>query len=360
MAIHQPTPAAKSLSSTYPPIPADVISKHVKKSYAYHLEHAMDLSFLSSIVVAPAAFGLMGYCLWAEQWLWAGLALIVALVSSVVLYGRYIAPWQLRIAFLHLDGRVPRLNHAPSATTSHPKKIIAPQTAQPAKLKVVFFSDLHLARIKKRAWVQRVVEVTNRHKPDVVLIGGDFVGVLGDNTFEDLLAPFKNLHAPRGIYAILGNHDYGLPGTNHAQEIERALHSVGTRLLRNEALNLDERVQLLAVDELWGDYDDIDKSFAAANAKRQTQTKRIFLGHNPDLMLKIKPEQRADLFIFGHTHHGQIYLPFWPSLAVPIHSDFYRGTFDTPNGVVYVSSGAGDANSPIRILTWPEIVVFEI
>ena len=354
MALHQSTPPAKSRLSANRPVPANVTSKHVKKSYTYYLEHALDLSFLSSIIVAPAAFGLMGYCLWIGQWLWAGLALIVALVSSVVLYGRYIAPWQLRTAFLQLAGPHARVNHAPTAST------VQPHPAQPAKLKVVFFSDLHLARIKKRAWVQRVVELTNRHKPDVVLIGGDFVGVLGDHTFEDLLEPFKNLHAPRGIYAILGNHDYGLPGINHAQDIERALHSLGVRLLRNEAVNLDGRVQLVAVDELWGDYDDIDKSFAAANAKRQSHTRRIFLGHNPDLMLKIKPEQRADLFIFGHTHHGQIYLPFWPSLAVPIYSDFYRGTFSTPNGAVYVSSGAGDANSPIRILTWPEIVVFEI
>ena len=314
------------------------------------------------MLVAPIAVGLLGYWLWLGWWLWAVLALIVAVGASVVFYGRYIAPWQLQETKLIL--------HDSRLEVSSPTEHTPPTATDGTKLRVVFFSDLHLARIKKRAWVQRVVDAANRHQPDVVLIGGDFVGVLGDHTFEDLLAPLKELHAPLGIYAILGNHDYGLPGLDHAQEIERALHSVGAQLLRNDALNLNARVQLITVDELWGDLDDIDKAFAIADAGathsgspgagRQAQLRRIFLGHNPDLMLKMKPEQRADLFIFGHTHHGQIYLPFWPSLAVPIHSHFYRGAFETAYGPVYVSSGAGDANSPIRILTWPEIVFFDI
>ena len=339
--------------------PAD--SLHVKTSAAYYVEGLLDLAFLSSALVLPLALALTGYGFWQGKWLLAGLTLVVAGGAAIVFYGRYIAPWQLRTTVLALENSRIRVNHLSSK--SHPSSLI-PHTSylpsSPPKLKVAFFSDLHLAHIKKRAWVQRVVDAANLHKPDVVLIGGDFVGILGKHTFEDLLTPFKNLHAPLGVYAILGNHDYGLPGVNHVADIERALTSVGVRLMRNDAINLNERVQLLTVDELWGDLDDIDHAFALAHAKQRGHTQRIFLGHNPDLLTKFKAHQRADISIFGHTHHGQIYLPFWPSLVVPIHSHYYRGAFETAHGPVYVSAGVGDARSPIRILTWPEIVVFEV
>jgi hypothetical protein len=225
-------------------------------------------------------------------------------------------------------------------------------------LRFVFFSDLHLARIKKRDWVQRVVDLVNTQQPDVVLIGGDFSGVVGNNRFEDLLEPLKQLRPRHGTYAILGNHDHAVPGHNHVAELEATFPTVKVRLLRNDCVQLTDRVQLLTTDELWAGLDDVDCVFQQANAKRHVR--RVFMGHNPDLMLKMKPDHKADLFIFGHTHHGQIYVPFLPGLAVPVRSRFYRGEFRTPNGLVYVSAGVGEGNSPIRINTWPEIVVFEL
>lgn len=329
-------------------------SKYLKTSIFHHLERAFDWCFLSTIVIAPAALVALGYCVWMGWWGLAALALVVMLGASVGIYGRYIAPWQLQVTRLDFGARLA------VARRSIRQSVPAIPMRADGQLRVAFFSDLHLARIKKRAWVQHVVDTCNQLKPDAVLIGGDFVTKLGKHTFEDLLEPFTQLHAPRGIYAVLGNHDYGLPGKNHVEEIERALVRHGVRLLRNECVNLDGRVQLLSVDEMWAGLDNIELAFAQARAKHTTQSKRIFLGHNPDLMLKTKPEQRADLFIFGHTHHGQIYVPFMPGLAVPIHSKFYRGAFETQHGPVYVSAGVGDANSPVRIGTWPEVVVFDI
>ena len=247
------------------------------------------------------------------------------------------------------------LGNAQSSITNNPNPI----TNNPSSLRFVFFSDLHLARIKKREWVQRVVDLVNAQQPNVVLIGGDFAGVVGDNRFEDLLEPLKQLRTTHGVYAILGNHDHAVPGQNHVAELEVALPTVNVRLLHNDCVQLTDCVQLLTADELWARLDDVDHVFKTAQVSSHP-SRRVFMGHNPDLMLKIKPDYKADLFIFGHTHHGQIYIPFLPWLAVPIRSTFYRGTFHTPNGMVYVSAGVGEGNSPIRINTWPEIVVFEI
>ncbi len=107
----------------------------------------------------------------------------------------------------------------------------------------------------------------------------------------------------------MGNHDYGLPGPDLAEEVEALLTSYGIRVLRNERVALNERVQLVGIDELWADRDDVDRAFADIDPGQAT----IVLGHNPDLMAKIG--RRAAVFLFGHTHGGQIYLPFAPAWA---------------------------------------------
>ena len=332
-------------------MPINRSSRFVKYNFAYKLERVLDLAFLASPAVALAFLACAIYALWVG---WMGYALAAALatcIACVVAYGRFVVPWQLRVKRLVI-GDLGFVN--PQSPIPNPH---SPIPASP--LRFVFFSDLHLARIKNRDWVQHVVNLVNAQQPDVVLIGGDFSGVVGDNRFEDLLEPLKNLRTTRGAYAILGNHDHAAPGENHVAELEAALPKVNVRLLKNDCVQLNEHVQLLTTDELWAGLDDVDGVFRSALALPQTP-RRVFMGHNPDLMLKMKPNYKADLFIFGHTHHGQIYIPFLPGLAVPIRSKFYRGTFHTPNGMVYVSAGAGEGNSPIRINTWPEVVVFEV
>ena len=330
-------------------------SRFVKYKIAYKLERVLDLVFLS----APcrcAGFSCLRHLhsVGRVDGIRAGLGPscgrcvrggLRPLCCAVAVAGKEIRDWRLEIS-------------------ANPQSPISNLQSPP--IRFVFFSDLHLARIKKRAWVQRVVDAVNAQQPDVVLIGGDFSGVLGNNRFEDLLEPLKQLRTKHGTYAILGNHDHAVPGENHVPELEAALPQVNVRLLRNDCVQINESVQLLTADELWAGLDEVDGVFhsaamsASSATSLQTSPRRVFMGHNPDLMLKMKPEYTADLFIFGHTHHGQIYIPFLSGLAVPIRSKFYRGTFHTLNGMVYVSAGAGEGNSPIRINTWPEIVVFEV
>jgi hypothetical protein len=323
-------------------------SRFVKYNVAYKVERVLDLIFLASPLFA-LAFLALGLYAWWLGWVAYALAFaVLTLGACVVAHGRFVAPWQLRVKRLEI-GDFP----------ISPKQSLGSLQSRP--LRFVFFSDLHLARIKKRDWVQRVVELVNAQQPDVVLIGGDFSGVVGDNRFEDLLEPLKQLRPKHGVYAILGNHDHAVPGEHHVADLEQALPSVGVRLLRNDLVQITDCVQLLTADELWAGLDDVGAVFCAAETPhRGVSTKRVFMGHNPDLMLKMKPEHKADLFIFGHTHHGQIFIPFLPGLAVPIRSKFYRGEFQTPNGKVYVSAGVGEGNSPIRINTKPEIVVFDL
>ncbi|MCS7061810.1 MAG: metallophosphoesterase [Anaerolineae bacterium] len=298
----------------------------------------------ATLVMTPLGILLSAHGLATAQSELAAAGLLLAIASAVGLYARFIAPFQLSVRQLQIE--MPR--GARDASVG----------AQP--LRVCFFSDLHIGRYKKAGWLSQVVRLVNAQSPDVVLIGGDFVAHFDRapdaRSLLELLQPLRDLHAPLGVFAVLGNHDYGLPGPNLALELERLLAEWDIRVLKNECIPIGRYHQLVAVDELWADRDNVSRAFGHADPTRVT----LFLGHNPDLMAKVKPEHTAVIFLFGHTHAGQIYLPFLPGFGVPIKTNLYRGLHRLPQGMVYVSSGCGESETPIRLGTQPEIVIFEL
>jgi predicted MPP superfamily phosphohydrolase len=298
-------------------------------------ESLIDLGFASTPLIAPTA-GLAALYLALRGARWpAYLAGLIAGGAVVGVYARFVAPWQLRVTRLELGFSNPLL-------------------------RVVFFSDLHLGKFKRSEWLHQVVEAVNAQSPDLVLIGGDFLGRARGFDIAELLQPLRRLRARRGVYAVLGNHDYGLHGPDHSAELMRLLPQLNIRLLRNECALIGDGLWLVGVDELWMGHDDLPAAIAACQSCGCSERMLVF-GHNPDLMLTLERSPLAEtVFIFGHTHHGQIHIPLLPGLAVPVRSRFYRGLYRTKHGPVYVSSGCGEHHTLTRLNTWPEIVVFEI
>lgn len=300
----------------------------------------------ATVALAPAGILVAAYGAVTAQLSLALAGVALAGLAGLGIYARFVAPFRLNVRKLELH-----THHAANGM------VAGADPAQP--LRVCFFSDLHAGRYKRAAWLTQVVELVNAQSPDVVLIGGDFVGHLDGHTrhtLDQLLHPLRNLRARLGIFAVFGNHDYGLPGPDVTPELEPLLADYGIRVLRNECVPLGARHQLVAVDELWADRDNVVRAFGHADPSRTT----VFLGHNPDVMAKVKPDQCAAVFLFGHTHAGQIYLPFLPGFGVPVKTDLYRGLRCLPQGIVYVSSGCGESETPIRLGTSPEIVVFDV
>jgi predicted MPP superfamily phosphohydrolase len=274
------------------------------------------------------------------------LALLAVVCAMIGVYARFYVPFQLRVT---------RLNTG---------ELGVPSLQSPGRqpFKVVFFSDLHAGLYKRQAWGQRIVDAVNAESPDVVLIGGDFVGKTECCDLKELLAPLAGLKPRVGAYAVLGNHDYGLPDIDHSQELIHLLHAMNIRVIHNECVPLRDDLRLLGVDEIWTEKDDLAGALARCEACAE---RTLVLGHNPDLILRLGEaheslRQHGAFFLFGHTHHGQIHLPFAPGLAVPIKSEYYRGMYHIPFGAMYVSAGVGESGTPTRLNTWPEIVVFEI
>jgi len=296
----------------------------------------------ATVALAPAGAILAVYGVVSAQTVLALAGAALAGLAGLGIYARFVAPFRLTVRALDLRKRRAVTDTEAGAAPAQP-------------LRVCFFSDLHAGRYKGAAWLARVVEQVNAQSPDVVLIGGDFVGRLDGHALNELLHPLRNLRARLGVFAIFGNHDYGLPGPDVTPELEPLLAGYGIRALKNECIPLGDRHQLVAVDELWADRDNVARAFAHVDPSRTT----IFMGHNPDIMTKVKLDQRAAIFLFGHTHAGQLYLPFLPGFGVPVKSDLYRGLRELPQGPVYVSSGCGESE-PFRLGTWPEIVVFAV
>jgi hypothetical protein len=175
------------------------------------------------------------------------------------------------------------------------------------------------------------------------------------------------LRATHGAYAVLGNHDYGIPGPDHSAALFKLLPELGVRVLRNNGVRICPGVTLIGLDELWGPGVDFARACVnvadADDARYAEGDVTLVLGHNPDAIDVIDVSEVRDpartMFLFGHTHHGQIRVPFLPGAAIPIEGKLYRGAYQLLQGGVYVSSGVGENTTPTRLGTAPEIVILE-
>ncbi len=315
-------------------------------SFGALVDKLIDPFFKSSALIAALALAGVALALGNGQPGLAALAGAVFALGALGVYARFVQPFRLIVT--RLDAA--RVLRAPVAGTR--------------TLRVCFVSDLHLGQFKRADWARRLVDLINAQHPDLVLFGGDFVGRTDCCTLESLFAPLAALRATHGAYAVLGNHDYGIPGPDHSTALFKLLPELGVRVLRNSRVQVCPGVTLIGLDELWGPGVDFARASAPAYEGADDGDVTLVLGHNPDAVDLIDvsevrdPERTA--FLFGHTHHGQIRVPFLPGAAIPINGKLYRGAYRLPQGGVYVTSGVGENTTPTRLGTTPEIVLLEV
>lgn len=244
-----------------------------------------------------------------------------------------------------------------------PRWIAVPSTRVPWRgpaLRVALLTDLH-AGPRDRSWIGRIVRRTRRLAPDLVLLGGDFVdGVDADPRKLDALAPLRGLEAPLGVFAVLGNHDSqtseGDPG--RAGPIRRCVESAGIRILQNEHVRLPNGAILVGLGSWRADESDPARAFARVDFSAPA----LVLAHNFQSLRSAKVP-RFDLALVGHTHAGQICVPF--TEVCPFLEDdmkpYRYGLYDWPSGgKLYVSSGLGTSSVRARLGARPEIALLEL
>jgi predicted MPP superfamily phosphohydrolase len=222
---------------------------------------------------------------------------------------------------------------------------------------VALISDLHVGSpYRGLPALKHVVSVTNAEKPDLVILLGDFVihEVLGGVfvTPEPIADELANLHAPLGVVAVLGNHDWWYDGPR----VRRALESHGIRVLENEAVSLEYRQHRFWVGglpDLWTRGDGV-----ATTLSQVRDNEPILLAmHNPDVFPGI-PE-RVSLALAGHTHGGQVNVPVIGRPKVPskFGQRYAYGLIEESGRKLFVTGGIGTSIIPARFGVPPEIVI---
>jgi predicted MPP superfamily phosphohydrolase len=224
----------------------------------------------------------------------------------------------------------------------------------PRPLTIAFASDFHAGPTTDPALFGVLLEALERERPDVLLLGGDYVSFDAANVgrLQHFLARARAL-APLGAYAVMGNHDVW----NGAAPIGAALRTAGIEVLVNRNLALPApfgQVSICGIDDPWAGAPAAAATFDGAGPLR------IFLMHSPDGLWRLDG-QHFHVGFAGHTHGGQIARRngaplFRPS--GPYSRRYSHGRFEIDgNGPLFVSRGIGCAGIPLRLHADPELLI---
>jgi len=216
---------------------------------------------------------------------------------------------------------------------------------------IVQLSDLHVGLTIDRVFVQRVVDLTNDLKPDLIALTGDFVDGKVEN-LRDEIAPLANLRAKHGVFAVTGNHEYYSGVDPWIAEISR----LGARYLRNDLVAIGEpgaAFDLSGVDDHGAhSYRGHGEDLAKATAKRNPDHALVLLAHQPRQVRRAS-KFGVDLQLSGHTHGGQIW-PWHYAVKLQQHG-MLAGRYQHGNTQLYVTRGCGYWGPPVRLLAPLEI-----
>jgi len=238
-----------------------------------------------------------------------------------------------------------------------PVSLILPRLA-PAfdGYRIVLFSDIHLGDGLDRDRLETIVGMVNRLLPDLIAITGDFVARDGHLHAPTLAAVLGDLSARDGVVAVLGNHDYDAG----AAVVRHALAAAGIRELGNAVHTIERgssRLHIAGVDDLMARKARLDRVLVAL----PTEGAAILLAHEPDFADISAATGRFDLQLSGHSHGGQVVLPFYGSLYLPPFAERYpSGRYQVGHMVQYTTRGVGTERLRVRFRCRPEITVLTL
>lgn len=263
------------------------------------------------------------------------LSILIIIVICTFCYARFIEPNLLVVKTIDIES----------------EKVIRPCT-------ITFFTDTHFGKYYDEDYIEQIVHKINQTNPDIVIFGGDLL----DNYARDkdmidlayLSAQLQKIEAKVGKFAIWGNHDYGGGAVRMYEQFMTASDFI---IVKNEIIELEDYdINLIGFDDyLMGI---IDNSLYKINR----DSLNIIVSHEP-IVVQLLEGNGDHVMLTGHTHGGQVNIPFLTSKLLPEGSGrFVKGLYDVKelnksfSLKMYTSSGIGMTRYPYRFMNPPEII----
>lgn len=213
---------------------------------------------------------------------------------------------------------------------------------------IVQLSDLHNSEFGEHN--ETLIDSVKSNNPNIIVVTGDLMDKNSDvNTILELCKSLKEI-AP--VYYVNGNHEGRLTDYQYSYLTE-SLIEIGVRVLENQSLLLqqgDQQIQLIGVDDININYSTLVDTVNELKISSETFT--ILLSHKPQYVDAYN-QCEVDLILSGHTHGGQIRLPFIGAFIVPeqpLFPTYDQGLFELNNKSLIISNGLGESIIPIRFL----------
>lgn len=222
-------------------------------------------------------------------------------------------------------------------------------------LKIVHISDLHIGDFYGKDHVADIVKRVNQLKPDILCFTGDLVE---DNVdmLDEITPILKKIRTNLAKIAILGNHDYR---AGAEKKVQLCLRNSGFIVLNNENISFARngfKIHIAGIEDMMFGNPSIEKSIANIPEDHFI----IMLAHEPDFADTVS-QYPIDLQLSGHSHGGQILIPFIGPIFKPDGAKNYlKGLQKVSNTMLYTSRGIGTTFLPIRFNCRPEITVFTL
>lgn len=294
-------------------------------------QHIKAFSLLAIFYASYLLFPWILLTLW--HWYQNELSMIQAIsslvIASILIYARFVEPHYIVV--------------------KHTELTIDPNQPLQQPLKIALIADLHIGLYSgHERQLAKIVEKINLEQPDFVLVSGDWT-YEPENKLAQELNVLKHITCP--IYSVNGNHDEQYPGPPIQQLLANALLENQVIDIENRIIELDE-VRLFGVGDLWAGKADM------RHLPELPQDKPwILLSHNPDTVAMVPQLPSKPLMLSGHTHGGQIELPWVTSYVMKKVSmlGHKKGYYVHETANVFVTVGTGMVGAPFRFRVPPTV-----
>jgi uncharacterized protein len=225
-------------------------------------------------------------------------------------------------------------------------------------LRIAQISDIHMGGWMTQSRLKRVVDLVLARSPEIVVITGDFLARQSgrEEDVPDLAAALEPLSRSIPTFAVMGNHDHW----RGVAPLRAMLADIHIQELRNSVVSVkrgDSLLHLAGVDDVW----EGQQRLGAVLSYLPPEGAAILLAHEPDYADTAEKCKRFDLQLSGHTHGGQIVIPFIGPPVLPwLGKKYPAGLYQVGSMWQYTNRGVGMSSLALRFNCPPEITLFTL